>query len=74
MRITFLVGSRTPERSRYLLMNRGGQPAPFPGPWTVKAVVRNEPGQSAPASSFETAARRSNVCSAAPDSSASTAR
>jgi hypothetical protein len=74
MRITFLVGSRTPQRSRYLLMNRGGHPAPFPGPWTVKAVVRNDPSQPDSASSMETSERRSSVRSAAPDSRASMAR
>jgi hypothetical protein len=75
MRTTFLVGSRTLGRSRYLLMNRDGRhPVPFPGPWTVKAVVRNEPLHPDSASSLEMSERRSSVRSAAPDSSASTAR
>ena len=75
MRTTFLVGSRTLGRSRYLLMNRGGRhPAPFPGPWTVKAVVRKEPLYPDADSSLEMSESRSSVRSADPDSSASTAR
>jgi hypothetical protein len=43
MRIPFLTGlvDRTRERTRILLA-RGKAPAPFPGPWTLRAVVRGD--------------------------------
>lgn len=45
MRIPFLAGSRSPdddpERNK-LLVAEGRVPRPFPGPWTLRAVVRGD--------------------------------
>jgi hypothetical protein len=54
MRIPFLAGGRSsgddPEH-RKLLVAEGRVPRPFPGPWTLRALVRGEEGgESTPAS------------------------
>ena len=47
MRIPFLAGIRSsgddPERKK-LLVPEGRVPRPFPGPWTLRALVRGEAG------------------------------
>jgi hypothetical protein len=47
MRIPFLAGSRSsgddPERKK-LLVAEGRVPRPFPGPWTLRALVRGDAG------------------------------
>ena len=40
MRTTFLVGRLTPRGTEILLAEGSRSPAPFPGPWTLRAVVR----------------------------------
>ncbi len=39
MRTTFLVGRRT-QRSTEIVVVDGERPAPIPGPWSLRAVVR----------------------------------
>ena len=39
MRRTFLVGKVTPKGEEMVVLE-GGETPPFPGPWTLKAVVR----------------------------------
>lgn len=39
MRRTFLVGKVTPKGEEMVVLDRAEAP-PFPGPWTLKAVVR----------------------------------
>jgi len=53
MRIPFLAGGHSagddPER-RKLLVPEGRVPRPFPGPWTLRALVRGDgPGDPLPA-------------------------
>jgi len=53
MRIPFLAGGRSagddPERKK-LLVPEGRVPRPFPGPWTLRALVRGDgPGEPLPA-------------------------
>lgn len=53
MRIPFLSGlvDRTRKRTR-ILFSRGKLPEPIPGPWTLRAVVRDEdPPSAAPTGS-----------------------
>ena len=40
MRTTFLVGRLTPKSTEIILAEGSRSPAPFPGPWTLRAVVR----------------------------------
>ncbi len=54
MRIPFLAGGRSPDddpERRKLLVAEGRVPRPFPGPWTLRAVVRGEGSAEAPAAS-----------------------
>lgn len=49
MRIPFLAGGRSPDddpERRKLLVAEGRVPRPFPGPWTLRAVVRGEEGDT----------------------------
>ena len=39
MRKTFLVGRVTPKSTEVFLAESTRTPAPFPGPWTLKALV-----------------------------------
>ena len=39
MRRTFLVGKVTPKGEEMVVL-KGAETPPFPGPWTLKAVVR----------------------------------
>jgi hypothetical protein len=39
MRRTFLVGRVTPKGEEMVVL-KGAETPPFPGPWTLKAVVR----------------------------------
>lgn len=41
MRTTFLVGRLTPKGTEIVLAESSRSPAPFPGPWTLRAVVRS---------------------------------
>ncbi|CAN5728910.1 hypothetical protein BH23GEM11_BH23GEM11_13900 [soil metagenome] len=57
MRIPFLAGGRSagddPERKK-LLVPEGRVPRPFPGPWTLRALVRGDgPGDPLPAAGEE---------------------
>ena len=40
MRTTFLVGRLTPKSAEIVLTEGSRSPAPFPGPWTLRALVR----------------------------------
>jgi len=40
MRTTFLVGRMTPRSEEMVVADGSRRPAPFPGPWTLRAVVR----------------------------------
>jgi hypothetical protein len=45
MRIPFLAGGHSPDddpERRKLLVAEGRVPRPFPGPWTLRAVVRGD--------------------------------
>lgn len=74
MRTTFMVGTRNRKNCRYLLVG-GARKPPFPGPWRLRAVIRNE--RSAPhpsgAASREAATRASRLRRADPLSTDSTA-
>jgi len=74
MRTTFLVGTTTRKSTRYLLVGRS-QKAPFPGPWRLQAVIRNNEasGGQLPAATRDASTSASRVRSAAPPSTASVA-
>jgi len=40
MRTTFLVGRLTPKSTEIFVAEGSRSPAPFPGPWTLRAVFR----------------------------------
>ncbi len=40
MRTTFLVGKLTPKSTEMVVAESRRSPAPIPGPWTLRAVVR----------------------------------
>jgi len=43
MRTTFLVGRLTPKGAEMVVAEGSRSPAPFPGPWTLRALVRTPP-------------------------------
>ena len=40
MRTTFVVGKLTPKSTEIVVAESRRSPAPIPGPWTLRAVVR----------------------------------
>ncbi len=74
MRTTFMVGMRNRKNSRYLLVG-GARKPPFPGPWRLQAVIRNEGPAPQPsgAASREADTRASKARRAAPLSTDSAA-